>query len=194
VTDETPTAKRAPRSDGRRNRELLLEAAARAFATEGAEATLNGIARDAGVGIATLFRHFPTREALVEAAYSNSLEHVCSAADALVASTDSHTAARAWFGKLLDYLSQKQGMADTLRALVADDLDSRVNSLDRVVAAVQVLLDAGKADGLLRDDVAAVDVVASISGIALIAGRPQQRAQADRLVDLLLDGLRPVQA
>src|ERR1700712_2890379 len=110
--------RRAPRSDGRQNRDTILEDAARAFATEGSALPLNGIARDAGVGIATLFRHFPTRDDLVEEAYSNSLEHLCSAAQDLLEKHDALEATRRWMGRYLDYMSQKRGMAETVRGLL----------------------------------------------------------------------------
>jgi AcrR family transcriptional regulator len=184
------SAQRAPRSDGQRNRQRILEAARRAFATEGTEVTLNGIARDAGVGIATLFRHFPTREALIEASYSDSLEQLCATADDLLRANDSVDATRAWMGAFLDYMSIKQGMADTIRLLSADDLDSRVNTIDRMTAAIDVLLAQGRTDRSFRDDVPALDILAALGGIALMAGHPRQREQADRLVELLLAGLR----
>jgi AcrR family transcriptional regulator len=185
------STKRAPRSDGLRNRQLILEAAARAFATYGDEATLNGIARDAGVGIATLFRHFPTREVLVETIYSDSLEYLCAGASELVETSDSQGATRAWMGQFLDYMSLQRSMADTLRALAAEDIDSRVHTVDRLIVALEVLLAAGRQDGLLRGDVSASDLLAALGGIALMLGRPAQREQADRLVELLLAGLRP---
>lgn len=181
--------RRAPRSDGRRNRRLIAEAAARAFATQGEDASLNAIARDAGVGIATLFRHFPTREALVEAIYSDSLEDLCAAAAPLAAEHDALGATRAWAARFLDFISLKSGMADTLRALTDADLASRVDAVDRLTEAVESLLAKGRAEGAFRPSVTADDVLAALSGTALIAGRPAQRDQADRLVDLLLAGL-----
>jgi AcrR family transcriptional regulator len=180
---------RAPRSDGQRNRRLIMEAAARAFATDGVEATLNGIARDAGVGIATLFRHFPTREALVEAVYDGSLEVLCGFAVELLAANDALTATRAWMARFLDYLSLRSGMADTLRALAAEDLDSRVRTVERLTSAIELLLESGRDDGVFRPAVPASDVLVALSGIALMVGRPAQREQADRLVELLLAGL-----
>jgi AcrR family transcriptional regulator len=184
-------ATRAPRSDGLRNRQLIVEAGARAFATHGTEATLNGIARDAGVGIATLFRHFPTRDALVETIYSDSLEYLCAAATDLLGTEDSLGATQAWMRQFLDYMSLRQSMADTLRALASEDIDSRVQSVDRLAAAIEALLAAGRRDGIFREDFSASDVLAALGGIALMRGGPGQRAQADRLVELLLAGLRP---
>lgn len=188
---DTPARRRAPRSDGRRNRTLILHAAARAFATDGAEASLNAVARDAGVGIATLFRHFPTREALVEAIYLDSLQALCAAADSLAAEHDALSAIRAWTAKFLDYIGLQSGMADTLRALVgADtDMDSRVGAVGQLTTAVETLLDHGRQQRVVAAPVRADDVVAALTGIAITAGRPAQRDQADRLVDLLVAGI-----
>ncbi|HEX4226859.1 MAG TPA: helix-turn-helix domain-containing protein [Pseudonocardiaceae bacterium] len=189
---DTPAKqRRAPRSDGQRNRRLILEAAARAFATEGAEASLNAVARDAGVGIATVFRHFPTREALVEAIYRDSLEALCAAANQLADEQDAVTAIRAWMGKFLDYIGLQSGMAETLRALIgADaDMDAQVGAVAQLTTAVEALLDKGRQEGIIATPVLAVDVVAALTGTAMTAGRPAQRDQADRLVDLLVAGI-----
>ncbi|MFI6350179.1 TetR/AcrR family transcriptional regulator [Streptomyces sp. NPDC050560] len=181
--------RRAPRSDGQRNRRLIMEAAARAFATDGADASLNAVARDAGVGVATLFRHFPTREALVEAVYRESLVSLCAAAGTLAAERDALDATRAWLTKFLDYLSLKSGMADTLRALTDGNTDSRIGTVERVTEAIEILLEHGRTEGVFRPSVRADDVLAALAGIALMAGSPAQRDQADRLVDLLLAGV-----
>jgi AcrR family transcriptional regulator len=183
--------RRAPRSDGQRNRRLILEAAARAFATEGAEASLNAVARDAGVGIATVFRHFPTREALVEAIYRDSLEALCAAANRLAGEHDALTAIRAWMEKFLDYIGLQNGMAETLRALIGaeEDMDAQVGAVAQLTAAVETLLDDGRREGIVGQPILAVDVMATLTGIAMTAGRPAQREQADRLVDLLVAGI-----
>jgi hypothetical protein len=99
------------------------------------------------------------------------------------------TAARAWMANFLDYVGLRSGMADTLRALADSELDSRVGTVDQLTAAVETLLDKGKREGVFRESVLAVDVVAALGGTALMAGRPTQRDQADRLVELLLAGL-----
>ncbi|AMM21531.1 hypothetical protein AX769_17015 [Frondihabitans sp. PAMC 28766] len=189
MQEARPTSRRAPRSDGRENRAKILQAAARAFAVDGADATLNSIARDAGVGIATLFRHFPTRDDLMIAAYSESIDYLCAAADELLARMPPLDAARAWMGRYLDYMSTKAGMADTVRALLSNDVDSRVHTLDRLLAAVELLLRAGRSSGAVVPGTRADDVLAALAGIAVVAGRPAQRPQADRLADLLVRGV-----
>jgi AcrR family transcriptional regulator len=181
------------RADAARNRERLLDAAVRAFsdnAQDNAEVTLDAIAKAAGVGIGTLYRHFPTREALVDAAYRNELARLCDAVPELLRAHPADRATRLWMDHLVDYMTTKRGMADALRALVASGGNPFANSRDKLTTAVTALLAAGAADGTIRADVAPVDVLASLSGVSLAAGEPAQRAQASRLLDLLMDGLR----
>jgi AcrR family transcriptional regulator len=180
---------RAMRADARRNRERLLEAALRAFSS-GEQVSLETIARQAGVGIGTLYRHFPTREALVEAVYRGELARLRDTAGELLESRAPDAALRAWMDGFADYVTAKRGMAETLRAIAATGAISPAQTQQTLTAAIKGLLDAGTAAGALRDDVAAVDVLASLTGIFLIAGTPGQRGQAGRLLDLLMDGLR----
>ena len=108
------------RADAQRNRDRLLDAAVRAFSQEGPEVTLDAIAKDAGVGIGTLYRHFPTREALVEAAYRNELARLCDGRRrACCATMPPDQATRAWMDRFVDYMTTKRGMADALRAVIA---------------------------------------------------------------------------
>jgi AcrR family transcriptional regulator len=183
-------AARPLRADARRNRERLLEVAGRAFSTAGPDVTLEAIARGAGVGIGTLYRHFPTREALVEAAYRNELVRLCASVDDLLARMAPDEALRTWMDRLIDYLATKRGMVDALRAVIASGGDPYAQSRESLLDAVRDLLGAGAADHRLRDDVDARDVLTAVSGIALVASAPDQRQQASRLLDLLLDGLR----
>ncbi|MFG3343664.1 TetR/AcrR family transcriptional regulator [Streptomyces sp. NPDC048018] len=178
------------RADARRNRERILEAAVRAFAEKGADVPIDTIAKAAGVGSATLYRHFPTREALVEAAYRNELARVCDSAAELLAGLPPDRALRLWMDRFIDYLAAKQGMADALRAAVASGADPFAETLDRLSAAIGSLLRAGAEAGLLRADVDPFDVGLGLSGVALITSSPAQRERSGRLLDLLLDGLR----
>lgn len=178
------------RADAQRNRERLLAMAVRAFSDEGPDVTLESIARDAGVGIGTLYRHFPTREALVEAAYRNELGRLCDAAAGLLRAAPPDEATRTWMDRFIDYMTAKRGMADALRAVIASGGDPFAETRGRLLGAITALLGAGAAAGIMRGDVEPGDVLASLSGVSLTAGEPAQRDQARRMLDLLMNGLR----
>jgi AcrR family transcriptional regulator len=185
----TPST-RPLRADAQRNRDRLLEVAVRAFSTEGPEVTLEAVAKEAGVGIGTLYRHFPTREALVEAAYRSELLRLCAAANVLVAEAPGDVALRTWMDRFVHYMTTKRGMADALRAVIASGVNPYGESRDRLLAAIGKLLGAGIESGALRADVEPADVLASLTGVSLAVGEPAKREQAGRLLDLLMDGLR----
>jgi AcrR family transcriptional regulator len=181
-------AARPLRADGRRNRDRLLEIAVRAFSQDGPDVTLDAIAKEAGVGIGTLYRHFPTREALVDAAYRSELARLCDSVDDLLRDSPPDQALRTWMDSFNGYMSTKRGMSDALRAVIASGGDPFSESRTRLTTAVATLLRAGAEAGLLRSDVAPGDVLASLSGATLATTSPEQ---AGRLLDLLMDGLRP---
>lgn len=184
------TDPRPLRADAQRNRDRLLDAAVQAFSQDGPEATLDGIAKDAGVGIGTLYRHFPTRETLIEAAYRNELARLCDAVPGLLRTMPPDEATRAWMDHFVDYMTTKRGMADALHAVIASGGNPYEKSRDRLTDAITTLLQAGAAAGTVRSDVEPVDVLVSLSGVTLAAGNAAQRDQARRLLDLLMDGLR----
>ncbi|WP_327638790.1 TetR/AcrR family transcriptional regulator [Kribbella sp. NBC_00482] len=184
----TGISERPLRADAQRNRDLIVAAAARSFTKCGLEATLEGIAKDAGVGIGTLYRHFPTRELLIEAAYRNELAAVCDASVELLEQLPPDQALRAWMDRFIDYMARKRGMADALRAVFASGANPYAQSLELLVGAVQPLLDAGAAAGQIRSDISAGDMLVSIGGVGGAAA--DDREQAGRLLDLLMDGLR----
>jgi AcrR family transcriptional regulator len=190
--DGKPAEGRAPRADARRNRERLLDSAVRAFTTVGLDATLDTIAKDAGVGIGTLYRHFPTRDALIEAAYRNELTRLCDAVPDLLRSTEPDAALRGWMDRYIDYMTTKRGMAAALQAVIDSGGNPYEHSRDRLMRAIEEMLSAGARAGTLRGDVEPADVFAALRGVSLSAGAPQQRDQAGRLLDLLLAGLRPL--
>jgi AcrR family transcriptional regulator len=184
------TIDRPLRADAARNRQRLLEVAVQAFSHDGPDVTLESIARDAGVGIGTLYRHFPTREALIEAAYRSELARLCDGVGELLDQQTGAAALRGWMDRFIDYLATKRGMADALRVVIASGGDPFADSRDSLIAAITSMLAAGAADGTLRTDVEPLDVITSVNGVALAAGAPDQREQAGRLLDLLADGLR----
>jgi len=179
------------RVDARRNRERLLAVAFRAFSSGSGTVTLEAVAREAGVGIGTLYRHFPTREALVEAVYRNELARLRGSAGELLGSQEPAAALRAWMDRFADYVAAKRGMAETLRAVFAPGAIPSSETRDGLTATIQSLLDAGAAAGTVRGDVDARDVFASLTGVFLASGAPDQRERAGRMLDLLMDGLRP---
>jgi AcrR family transcriptional regulator len=174
------------RADARRNRDRLLEAATSAFAAGDGTVSLEGIARAAGVGIGTLYRHFPSREALVEAVYRAELAEVTAAAADMLATHEPVTALRRWMDRYAAFVAAKKGMAETLRAILESGAVAPAQTRAGIVGAVDALLAAGAADGSLRADVRADDVVSSLLGISLAARSP---AQTRRMLDLLVDGL-----
>jgi AcrR family transcriptional regulator len=186
-----PTTIRPLRADARRNRDQLLEAAAAAFAEAGTGVALEEIARRAGVGIGTLYRHFPTREALVEAAYRHELTQVAETADALLADGGrGDLVMEAWFERFLGYAAAKRGMGEAIRSIVAATPDLRGEAYDVLLGAIGRILAAGVADGSIRDGVRADDVMRATSAVWLIPEEPGWQDQAGRVLSLLLDGLR----
>jgi AcrR family transcriptional regulator len=181
---------RPARADAQRNRERLLEVGRRSFGSGGDRVTLEAIAREAGVGIGTLYRHFPTREELVVAVHQAELGKLCASAGELLAAEPPDAALRSWMDRFADYVTAKREMAAALKAVIASGAITWSGSRAQMSTAVQTLLDAGAAAGSLRGDVRAEDVVASLVGIFLACGQPEQRSQAGRMLDLLIDGLR----
>lgn len=182
-------APRPLRADARRNRDKILTAATSVFAEAGLDAHLERIAKAAGVGSATLYRNFPTREALIEAVYRNEVAQLCDAVPGLLAAHPPYEALRAWTRLFLDYVTTKLGMADALRAIAATGQNPYGRSRDMIQEAVTALMDACVAAGSIRTDIGPADLGAALAGIALTSARPEQREQAERLLDLTLDGL-----
>jgi len=178
--------KKPVRKDAQRNRDRLLTVAVAAF-TKDANASLESIAKDAGVGIGTLYRHFPTREALIEAAYRNEVDKLGDSAAELLEDHAPDDALGLLMERFIDYMSVKRGMAEALRAVVAAGGDPRNYSRARLTEAVSLILQAGKDANVLRTDVEATDVL-SMSGAFLSLGDNPQ--QARRLAAILVDGLR----
>ena len=126
------------RADAQRNRQRVLDVAARVFLRDGEEVSMNQIAREAGVGAATLFRHFPTREALIEATFRNELARICEAAPELAAARPPREATTEWMEQFLEYMTTKHGMVDTLQAMMTTGSPLYEETLGRLTDAVQI--------------------------------------------------------
>jgi AcrR family transcriptional regulator len=182
---------RALRADASRNRETVLVAATRAFASSETEPSMRAIAREAGVGIATLYRHFPTREALVDAVYHDQVERLTVGARELLEQLPPAEAMRQWMDLFGDWLMTKYGMIGTLLAMIESGEIALAQTRAELLDVITTILDAGRTAGDLRADISAEDIAASLLGVFTVAGQPGQRDQADRLLNLLMDGLRP---
>jgi len=179
-----------PRADAERNRARLLDAAKAAFASGQAPVTLEQIARDAEVGIGTLYRHFPTREALVEALYRKEMADLCASADVLLATQPPQGALRAWMDLFADYVAAKREMADALRAVFASGAVTVSQAREELTVAVRAMLNAGIADGTLRADVRPEDIVAMVVGAFTATSLAGGQEQRGRMFDLLVDAVR----
>jgi AcrR family transcriptional regulator len=178
------------RADARRNRESLLSAAAELFADSGTDASLEAIAKKAGVGIGTLYRHFPTRESLVEAAYRNEVDQLSAAAEELLRSHPPDEALAEWMERFVSYSATKRGMAEALQSVVASNSHLFAESKAQIVKAITTLLDAAAAAGAIRKDADPEDVLRAMGGIWLVPLEPGWQDRARRLLQLLMDGLR----
>ncbi|HVV14674.1 TetR/AcrR family transcriptional regulator [Amycolatopsis sp.] len=183
-------ASRPARADARRNREKLLAAARTAFAKAGDTVALETIARAAGVGVGTLYRHFPTREALVEAVYAAELDDVTTGAPDLLAEFPPETALRVWMDRYAAFVETKRGMIDTLRAGWASGKMATPTTRERVTAVIAAILGEGAKTGSLRADVEPEDVTTMLLGVFLSTAASDTPDQTGRLLDLLIDALR----
>jgi len=180
---------RQMRADARRNRDRLLSAATAAFADYGEDVALEAVAARAGVGIGTLYRHFPNRDALIVGAYQHEVDALCLAAADLAGSLRADEALRTWADRFADYIATKRAMGDALRAAACDS-PLFAETRERILDAVRLLLDAGAADGTLRADVEPKDVMRVINGIWYLPPGPEWRSDVGRMLCLVIDGLR----
>lgn len=178
------------RADAQENYDRLVAVAAATFARDGAQASLKAIAVEAGLGIGTLYRHFPTRESLVDAVYRIETQRLCDAAQDLVSELPPVDALRAWALRFLDYMATKEGMADVLHTVLTADEGLRLDTRARIYDALTLLVEAGQRSGELRADLDIPDVVLALGGLAVILDRqPGAQDAGRRLFDLLLNGL-----
>ena len=187
----TETEGQALRADATRNREQLLEVATRVFTSADTEPSMRAIAREAGVGIGTLYRHFPTRESLVDAVYRDQVTRLTTGADELLGQLAPAAAMRRWMDLFGDWIATKNGMLQTLHAMVESGEIAHARTRTELLVAITTILDAGQLAGDIRSDVTAEDVAASLIGVFTVAPLPEHGAQASRLLNVLMDGLRP---
>src|SRR5579859_7878010 len=192
MTKKRLTTSRKPRADALRNRERILEVAKRAFTREGANASLEEIAKQAGVGTGTLYRHFPTRDALVEGVYRHEVEKLGAAASLFAEKMSPIEALRAWMLLLVDYIAAKHIIAPALNSIVGGPSRLYEGSRSMIQGAIADLIKRAKRSGDLRRDLEAFDLVRALIGVSQVGSGTDWQQSAKRLVDILIAGSRPL--
>ncbi|WMT73633.1 TetR/AcrR family transcriptional regulator [Bradyrhizobium sp. Ash2021] len=181
---------RKPRADATRNRERVLEAAKAVFSAGGPDASLEAVAKRAGVGIGTLYRHFPTREALFEAVYRREVEQLSELAEQLKSAASPVDALRRWLKSNVELVATKKGMITALALVVQGSSELYAYSFDRLTKAVGTLLDRAVAAGEIRADISPEDVLRALIGMCYMHEQPGWQSTVLRLMDVFIDGLR----
>ena len=185
-------AARKPRTDALRNRERILEVAKDAFARSGANTSLDDIVRQAGVGAGTLYRHFPTRDALLEAVYRTEVEKLAAAEKRFAAGMTPVEALRAWMLLFVDYIATKQIIVPALNTLVGGPSKVFESTRSQIQGAIESLVNRAKKTGDIRKDLEPFDLLRALIGVSHVASTPDWQQSARRLVDILITGSRPV--
>ena len=186
-----PTAAaRKPRADSARNRQLLIDAAKAGFSGVGLDVSLEEIARRAGVGIGTLYRHFPTREAVVEAVYRREVEQLAEAVPQLLETSPAGEALHKWMHLFVDYISTKRIIAPSLAAAAAHRSTLRTSSTELITSAISTLVRRAIASGDVRKDIDPSDLLRALVGVSYSNPDVGWEASARRLIDILMDGLQ----
>ena len=181
---------RKPRADAIRNRERVLEAAKAVFSAGGPDASLEAVARRAGVGIGTLYRHFPTREALFEAVYRREVQQLGELAEQLKSEADPVDALRRWLRSNVEFVATKKGMSAALALAVQGSSELTAFSFERLSKAVGALLDRAVAAGEIRSDISPEDLLRALVGMCYLHDQPGWQKSVVRLLDVFVDGLR----
>jgi AcrR family transcriptional regulator len=181
---------RKPRADALRNRDRVIEAARSVFSAGGPEASLEAVARTAGVGIGTLYRHFPTRESLFEAVYRREVQQLADLAERLKKEGRPVEALRQWIHSLVKFVATKKGMSTALALAISKDSDLVSYSADQLTRAIDLLLEQAIAAGEIRGDVSAEDLLRAIVGVCYAHDQPGWQKNVLRLLDIFVDGLR----
>lgn len=189
MTQETMTAQRKARTDGQRNRAMILEAAKRLLTENGTGVSLEEIAQAAGVGNGTLYRHFPTRAALVEAVCREDARELIEAATHLAATHPPLDALAAWMEAFVECLATKQIIAEATNALLSTSLDSADPSCVDVGAALTMLFDRAVAEGHVRGGIDPLDLVRAVTGVATVSPQPDWKNNAKNLIGVIISGL-----
>ena len=187
-----PSSDRKPRADAQRNRERILEVAKEAFTKSGANTSLDDIAKQAGIGAGTLYRHFPTRDELLEAVYRTEVEKLAAAERKFSETLPPIEALRAWMLLFVDYIAAKQIIAAALDALVGSSSKVFEASYGQVWGAIRALVKRAIESGDIRPDLDPVDLLRALIGVAKMAPSPDWQQSARRLVDILVLGSRPI--
>ena len=190
MTDQSEETIRKPRSDAVRNRERVLEAAKAVFSAGGSDASLEAVAKRAGVGIGTLYRHFPTREALFEAVYRREVEQLSELAEQLKNTASPVDALRSWLRSNVELVATKKGMIAALALVVQAPSELYAYSFDRLTKAVGTLLDRAVAAGEIRADISPEDLLRALIGMCYLHDQPGWQSTVLRLMDVFIDGLR----
>ncbi|QNI38610.1 TetR/AcrR family transcriptional regulator [Edaphobacter sp. 4G125] len=192
VTKPPQPAHRKQRADAQQNRERILEIARRAFTLSGANISLDEVARQAGVGPGTLYRHFPTRETLLEAVYRSEVEKLAAAERELSTKMPPIEALRAWMLLFVDYIAAKHIIAPALNSLVGDCSKVFESSRDHIWRASHALVGRAIESGDIRDDLDPIDLLRALIGVSNVASGTDWQQSAKRLVDILILGSRPI--
>jgi AcrR family transcriptional regulator len=185
-------AVRKTRTDAARNRERILGVAKEAFARSGANTSLDDVARQAGVGAGTLYRHFPTRDALLEAVYHTEVTKLAAAERELSAKLPPVEALRAWMMLFVDYIAEKHIIASALNTFVGGPSKLYESSRAQVTGAIEALVKRAIKSGDIRKDLDAFDLLRALIGVSNVASAPDWQQSAKRLVDILILGSRPI--
>jgi AcrR family transcriptional regulator len=183
---------RKPRTDAQLNRERILEVAKETFTRSGANASLDDIAKDAGVGPGTLYRHFPNRDALIEAVYRTEVEKLAAAERRFAADMSPIEALRAWMLLFVDYIATKQIIASALNAYVGGPSKLYEGSRAQIKGAIDALVKRAIKNGDIRKDLEPFDLLRALVGVSNVASGPDWQQSARRLVDILITGSRPI--
>jgi AcrR family transcriptional regulator len=190
-TKRSKSAPRKPRADAQRNRERILEIAKQAFTRSGVNTSLDDVGKQAGVGAGTLYRHFPTRDALLEAVYRSEVEKLAAAEKEFAATMTPIEALRAWMTLFVDYIATKQIIAPALNTLVGKPSKLFEASVAQIKAAIHALVERAIESGDIRSDLDPMDLLRALIGVSYVASEPDWPQSARRLVQILIVGSRP---